>query len=259
MTAMHVTTAGNPELPVMLLIHAMGTDSSFWDECITLWQGRYHCVAPDLMAAGRSPLPETPMGVPEHARAIEALRQDRGIERWIAIGCAMGGAVAAGHAAREPGRVSALVMANPGLRNAEPVKDMLRGRVELVRREGMAVLLPAAADRAFLNLPRDKRYERYLERYAAQRAEGYARSVLGFLDVDIEADMKAVCCPILALPGEHDVLMPADSADRLREIRPDAIVETLTGAAHFGPMQAPEAFVARVDRFLAALPVDRAA
>ncbi len=259
MSAMHVMTAGDPGRPALLLIHAMGTDGRFWNECIARWKDRYFCVAPDLMAAGRSPLPEAPMGVPEHALAIEMLRRELGVARWIAIGCAMGGAVAAGHAAREPGRVSALVMSNPGLRNAEHVKDMLRGRVELVRREGMAVLLPAAAERAFMNLPRDERYQTYLERYAEQRAEGYARSVLGFLDVDIEADMKAVRCPILALPGEHDVLMPADSADRIRQIRPDAVVETLPGAAHFGPMQAPDAFVARVDRFLAALPAERAA
>ena len=253
MSKMHVRTAGNRDHPTLLLIHAMGTDSRFWDECISLWKDRFYCVAPDLMAAGLSPLPHNPMGVTEHAKEIEALRYELGIERWVAIGCAMGGAVAACHAAREPTRVTALVMANPGLRNADAIKKVLRERVEMVRAEGMAILLPSAADRAFLNLPRDDRYECYLVRYAQQNPEGYASSVMGFLDFDIEADIIALSCPILALPGQHDVLMPTDSADLLRQLKPDAVIETLPNVAHFGPLQSPKEFVERVDNFLSGL------
>lgn len=256
---LHVATAGDPRRPALLLLHAMGTDGRFWDECVALWRDRYHCVVPDLRSAGRSPLADPPAGVADHAADLEALRRELGVARWIVIGCAMGGAVAAAHAAREPGRVTALVMANPGLRNDETVKAMLRERVAQVRRDGMAALLPAAADRTFLNLPRDDRYHRYAERYAAQGAESYARQVLGFLDVDVGAEVAATRCPLLVVPGEHDTLMPADSAARIRELRPDAVVETLRDAAHFGPMQAPVAFVACVDRFLASLPSRAAA
>ena len=90
-------------------------------------------------------------------------------------------------------------------------------------------------------------------RYAQQNPEGYASSVLGFLDVDIEADITAVSCPILALPGQHDVLMPTDSADLLRQLKPDAVIETLPNVAHFGPLQSPKVFVERVDNFLSRL------
>lgn len=246
---LHIVTQGPRDAPALLLIHAMGTDSRFWDECVAQWRERYFCVAPDLRSAGLSPLADPPAGVAQHAEDMEALRRKLGVARWVVIGCAMGGAVGAGLAARHPGSVAGLVMANPGLRNSDETKALLRARVDLVRREGMAALLPAAAERAFHNLPRDARFARYAGRYAEQRAEGYARQVLGFLDVDIEADVAALRCPLLVTPGAHDILMPADSAARIAEVQPCAEVEMLPGG-HFVPMQAPDAFVARVDRFL---------
>ena len=102
-------------------------------------------------------------------------------------------------------------------------------------------------------MPKDERSESYLTRYGAQRAEGYARQVLGFLDVDVSQEVAAVRCPILITPGAHDILMPADSAERIKEIQPEAEIEIMPGG-HFTPMQIPEAFVARVDRFLACIP-----
>ena len=77
--------------------------------------------------------------------------------------------VAATYAARHPDRVRALVMTNPGLANSDAGKEMLRKRVDVLRSEGVGALLPAAAERAFLNLPRDARYDRHVERFAARR------------------------------------------------------------------------------------------
>jgi 3-oxoadipate enol-lactonase len=247
---LHYETHGPRQDVALLLVHALGTDRRFWEECIDVWKARHFCIAPDLMAAGRSPRPDVPVTIPQHAADLEALRVHLGVRHVVPIGCAIGGMIAATYAARYPGPTRALVMTNPGLGNTDAAKEMLRKRVETLRSEGVAALLPAAADRAFMNLPHDARYQRHVERFAAQDAETFARSVLGFIDADIGPELPNVRCPMLVVSGEHDVLMAPDSAARVKALAPQAECVVMKDAAHFIPFQAPGRFAAMVTEFL---------
>lgn len=249
-----VETKGDRANPALLLVHALGTDGRFWEEAVADLSRDFFCIVPDLRASGRTPNPPRPVTAAEHAADLVAALDCLGVERAIFAGCAIGGMVAA-VAAASSGRCIGLVMTNPGVRNAEPVKDMLRERVGQVRAEGMQVLLPGAAERTFHGMPRDGRFERYLERYAAQDPEAYALSVLGFLDIDIRDDLAKLSCPLLLIPGGQDMLMPADSAEVIAGLVPQAEVVRFEDVAHFIPFQAPERFAGELRRFARALPV----
>lgn len=247
---LHHRTSGRPEAPVLLLIHPLGSDLRFWDECVALWDERYYCIACDLRSAGLSPSPDAPVGLEQHVADLERLSASLGVSSLVPIGCAIGGMVAASYAARHPERTRALIVTNPGLRNSEAAKSMLRERVGIVRMSGMAVLLPGAADRAFHQLPHDLRYERYVERYGTQDPERYALSVLGFLDADVSNIVPRVLCSTLIVAGEHDVLMPAGDGPAMKALMARAEFTLMQGAAHFLPYQAPERFATMVTRFL---------
>jgi pimeloyl-ACP methyl ester carboxylesterase len=243
-------THGNAQAVALLLVHPMGTDRRFWEECVAIWKQRFFCITPDLRSAGKSPRPEAPVNIPGHAADLERLRKHIGIDAVVPIGCALGGMVAACYAARHASSARALVMANPGVRSTDAANDNLRERVRIARGFGVAALLPAAVDRAFHNQPHDERYGRHIERFAAQDAETFARSVEGFIGADITADLPLIRCPTLVVSGEHDVLMPPDSAERIKASVPQAQVTRLEGAAHFLPFQAPERFAPMVAGFL---------
>jgi pimeloyl-ACP methyl ester carboxylesterase len=243
-------THGAPRGVALLLVHALGTDRRFWEECIEAWKARFYCIAPDLRAAGNSPRPEAPVTIPGHADDLERLRQTIGVDAVVPIGCALGGMVAACYAARHASSTRALVIANPGVRSTDAANDMLRERVAIARESGVAALLPAAVDRAFLHQPRDERYRRHVERFAAQDREAFARSVEGFLDADITAELPRIKCPTLVVSGKHDVLMPADGAQRIKAVVPQAELAVMSGAAHFLPFQAPDRFARIVSDFL---------
>jgi pimeloyl-ACP methyl ester carboxylesterase len=168
--------------------------------------------------------------IPGHAADLERLRETLGIDAVVPIGCALGSMVAACYAARYAQSTRALVMANPGVRNTDIANDMLRQRVEIARRSGIGALLPAAADRAFHNQPRDERYRRHVERFAAQDAETFARSVEGFIEADITEDLPRVHCPTLVVSGENDLLMPGDNAERIKAVVPQAESTLVKGA-----------------------------
>jgi 3-oxoadipate enol-lactonase len=248
-----VALHGERSSPPLLLVHALGTDGRFWNEAVAELEHDHFCIVPDLRASGRMPNPPEPVTAESHARDLIAILDALGIETAIFAGCAIGGMVASIAAVMAPERCRGLVMTNPGLRNAEAVKDMLRARVDQVRAEGMGVLLPGAAERSFKGMPDDHRLETYVGRYAAQDAEAYALSVLGFLDIDISTTLPELRCPLLIMPGGNDILMPADSAKAISAIVPQAEVVVLEDVAHFVPFQAPERFVSELRRFEARL------
>ena len=251
---LNYVTYGQPAQDALLLIHALGADLRFWEEAGPALGARCFCIAPDLRAAGSSPQSDAPVAVDQHLADLEALRRALGLARVVPVGCAMGGLVGACYAARHPDLVPALVMTNPGLRNTDASKRMLRERVEEIRRRGLGFLVPAAVDRTFMNQPRDARYERHLARYAAQDPNGYIQSELGFLDIDISGIAASIGCPTLLVPGEHDILMAAEDAAILARVMPNAQLRPMSGAAHFVPLQAPDRFAAAVFAFFAALP-----
>jgi pimeloyl-ACP methyl ester carboxylesterase len=247
---LHCEPHGKRGDTALLLVHPMGVDGRFWEECIAQWQEHFYCIAPDLANAGRSPRTERTVTISEHAAHLERLREHLEVAAVVPIGCALGAMVAACYAARYPRSTRALVMANPGIRNPDAANAMLRERAAIARSAGVTALLPAAADRAFHNQPRDERYYRHLERYAAQDAETFARQVEGFVGADITDALPLIACPTLLVPGEHDVLMPPDSAQRIKDVVPKAQLQRMEGAAHFLPFQAPERFARMVTEFL---------
>jgi 3-oxoadipate enol-lactonase len=247
----HAPTKGDPSNPAIIFVHALGTDHRFWNEVIDEMKDDYYCIAPDLQAAGGgTPNPPEPVTAEGHARDLADLAQSLGVERAAFVGCAIGGMVAATCVARNPDLATALIMSNPGVRNADDVKIMLRNRVDEVRRHGMQVLLPAAPEKSFHGMPQDGRYRLYVDRYTAQDPEAYALSVLGFLDIDIRPIMPMVKCPLLIIPGGQDILMPADSADVISSLAPHAEVVRFDDVAHFIPFQAPSRFVSTIRPFL---------
>ena len=82
-------TYGQRQHPALLLVHPLGTDRRFWEECVAIWEARFYCITPDLQAAGKSPRPEVPVTIPGHAADLERLRDSLSVESVVAIGCAI--------------------------------------------------------------------------------------------------------------------------------------------------------------------------
>jgi pimeloyl-ACP methyl ester carboxylesterase len=130
---------------------------------------------------------------------------------------------------------------------------MLSERAETVRRDGIAAILPGAVERAFLNQPRDERYQRYYVAFANQPAEDYAFACAASALYDAEDEMRRVISPALVIAGEHDVLLPPVLSKEAAATIPGAQFEIMPDTAHFVPYQAANAFAGRIEAFLAAL------
>lgn len=248
----HVLYAGAATDITLLLVHPLGADQAFWDDCVRHCGSEISCVACDLRSAGQSPRSAGPAFIPRHVADLEALRAHLGLRQVVPVGCAIGSMIAAAYAAQYPDRVPAIVLSNPTLRTSAQAAQALRARAAAVLAGGMAAILPAAVDTPFLNQPMDERRARYLRRFASQDARAYADSILGIVEADVSEQVASLRCPALVVAGAHDTLLPPEQALQVHRALADSRFLQFEDAAHFLPYQQPAEFARQVLQFLAA-------
>jgi 3-oxoadipate enol-lactonase len=242
---------GNRGNLALFLLHPLGAQRNFWREFVESWTGPASCVAVDLRSRTEGATGPSPVSVKEHVDDLERLRRQLGIRHVVPVGCAISSMIAAAYAATYPDSTRALVLANATVRSGPQARQMLIERAETVRRDGVAAILPKAVERAFLNQPRDARYERYYAAFANQTAEDYSFACAASALYDAEDEMRRVVRPALVIAGEHDVLLPPSLSEEVAAMIPGAQFEIMRGPAHFVPYQAAGAFARRVAAFLA--------
>jgi len=106
------------EGPGVAFLHPGLWDSRVWDEQFGVFSKTYRVLRHDLRGYGRSSRPEP--GKPySHVDDLEGVMDAAGVDRAALIGNSMGGQVAIDFALEHPSRVSALVLAAPGLSGFE--------------------------------------------------------------------------------------------------------------------------------------------
>lgn len=236
--------------PTLLLIHPLGGDLSFWAPFVAAFGGLRATLAPSLAGSDGPPRDGRPATIDRHVTDLVALCDSLGLDRVVPVGCAIGAMTAAAFAARHPERVAALVLTNAAPATIPTARAMLAARADAVEAGGMAVVLPGAVDRAFLDQPHDDAYRVFLERFGAQDPMGYVAVVRGILDADVTADLAAIRCPTLVIAGGRDVLLPPERSVEVAALIDGAQLETFEEAAHFLPYQAPVRFAQLVAGWL---------
>lgn len=243
--------AQTPGTPALLLIHPLGSSHLFWDECAAIWAKRFHVVALDLRGAGASPIPDRNWKVDEHVSDIISVREAAGLRDVVVIGCAIGSMIAAPYAAADAAVVRGLVLSNSTTELGEASRARHEGRLALVREKGMEALLPTVIDMAFDDLPKDERYDRYMEQFRHNSPQGYGCLALGMVGTNNTEILKKLDIPTLVTVGAHDILLPPELSRSVHGLVKGSEFAVIENAAHFAPYQAPAAFAGLVEEFVA--------
>lgn len=266
--------------PTMVLVHGLGGSHLNW-----LWVGeklarRARVVAVDLAGFGLTPLAGRSASI--HAnqalldRFIQAVSPSAPV---ILVGNSMGGAISVLQAAREPQRVSGLVLVNPaqpraeGSRMDKTVRMLftlyaIPGVGEYFVKRRMAQLGPEALARGMLQLccPDIKRYPEELVRlhvdFARERHERMPWANDAFLQAarslvlqlarkrQFREMEKAIRVPTLLVQGTEDRLVAVANSRELAQVRPDWTYVEMAGVGHTPMMECPDVFVSDVERWL---------
>ena len=86
--------AGDPALPVLLLVHGITSSSATWDPVIPALAEHVHVIAPDLLGHGESAKPRADYSLGALASVLRDLLAFLGHDRAAVVGHSLGGGVA---------------------------------------------------------------------------------------------------------------------------------------------------------------------
>jgi pimeloyl-ACP methyl ester carboxylesterase len=221
----------------LVLLHAFPLDARMWDVPGAL--------TPSLRGHGEPDLDTV-------AAQVLGVLDERKLDSVVLGGCSMGGYVAMALLRRAPERVRGLVFVDTKHTADTPEAAANRhAMADRVEREGVGdwladamlpnLLGPNASDTARASVRTMILEQRaddvaWWQRAMAKRPD--STDVLETLDV-----------PSLVLVGEHDKLTPPDVAAKLAVTLPHATSERIEDAGHLPPVEQPEEFLARLERW----------
>ena len=255
---------GPADAPAVVLVHGLGDRGAHdWDGLTTQLARQYRVIRFDLPGFGRSSKANAAYTPENYASLLRYLAERHFRKRpFFLVGHSMGGAIALRYAARYPEDIAALVLVDvPGLLHRfsyskylaqlgidakvrglprashEKIGDLLNtvlGRVERMQlMPELVVQLTPLRQRLLNGEP--------------ARIAGLAMAL-----EDFSRDIPAVRAPTLVLWGDHDTIAPLRNGRVLAANIPQAELEIFEGSGHTPMEDVPQAFQARVTRFLRA-------
>ncbi|HSJ73850.1 MAG TPA: alpha/beta hydrolase [Miltoncostaeaceae bacterium] len=239
-----------PEPTPLVLLHPFPLDASFWAPVAPLLAADREVVTVEFPGLGAAPSVEAPSVDAFADLVAERIGAMRG-GRAAVCGLSLGGYVALSLAARHPGRVAALVLADTRAEADTP--DAAEGRrrsAALVRRAGTSPFFDDFIPR--MVAPGDDAGREAARAIAdRQDPEAVARALEALAGrADRRADLPGIAAPALVVLGSEDALTPLPFAETLVAGLPDAELAVIQGAGHLTALERPAEFAAAVRAFL---------
>lgn len=247
---------------VLLFVHGLGSNSSFWKENLPAFTEGYRVIAIDLPGYGASSKEQVPATMPWFADQVAAFLTAMRIEKVTYVGLSMGGQIGMTLALQHPDKVSKLVLvsaagietfdekARTSLRNFMTVKSIMEATDPQIT-TSIALNFDTYDAPKFGWLVEQRKAWKTRPDFRAY-AEVNEKSVSGMLDGAVYEQLDVLHLPVLVLYGKGDKMIPnrffnpglttADIASRAGSALHNAKVELVEKAGHLLPLEQPEAF-----------------
>ena len=243
--------------PPLVLLHAGGTDARMWDEQYPRLAERFSVLRFDARGHGRSSLPA---GSSSFVDDLIGLMDAVGLEAATLVGLSTGARVAVETALAHPGRVSALVLASPVVRDqprsAEVIRfaadeDALfeRGDIEAAIELGQRFWV-AGPHRQLEDIDLSVR-----ERLSEMGRQAFANYLAADPKPGPEREppdlqLARITVPTLVVVGQLDIEEILATAARLETEIPTARLLTVADVGHMISLERPSDFTEMVMDFL---------
>jgi 3-oxoadipate enol-lactonase len=249
--SLRVATEGSPDAPALILGHPLGADLSIWDDFAPVLAQKFFVVRFDARGHGGSDVPPCPYSLDDLGGDVVALMDRLAIAKAHFIGLSMSGAVGQWLMIHAPDRLDRIVLANTAA--YFPNAEGWNGRIRAARADGMPILAAAVAQRWLTPAFRAADPQKFAAIENLLRANsplGYAACCSALRDADLRDALRAAPPrPALVIVGEADPSTPPALGEALARLL-GARIERLP-AAHLSCIEAKDAFLAAVMRFLA--------
>lgn len=238
---------GPPDAPVVVLLHGWTANADLnWYSSFAALGRQYHVIAPDLRGHGRGVRSVRPFRMRDATDDVAALLDVLGVERAIAVGYSMGGAVAQLLWRRHPSKVSGIVLCATSSVFAESDEEKrwfnALGALSLASR-----LTPGVAQRAVAGWILSRRPDRGMLEWAKQEMQRNSwTAVLGagaaLGRFDSRTWLGELDVPAAVVLTRHDRVVAPRRQRAMAAAIPGAVVHEVDGD-HAVVAMAPSRFV----------------
>lgn len=255
MGTVRYTQSGPSDGPLVVLLHALGLNRSFWDVQTAALDSRYLVLAVDVLdqtQPRRADFVPTFSGLAAAAAAVITHTQTGPAH---VVGLSLGSMIAQTLALQEPPLVRSLTLIGSAATFAEAGRTALRERAAQTRAEGMAAIAPLHLARWFtpeFTQQHPDVIERVTRTLLANAPEVHAALWEMVSGLDTLPRLPELTCPVLVIVGAEDTSTPPAAAQRIADAVAGARLETVDSSAHLTPLEAPGTVNTLLTEFLSA-------
>ncbi len=233
----------------LVLIHALGTDLTIWDQVIPLLPKGLRILRYDQRGHGRSDVPAAPYAMGALIRDAERLMDHMGMKDAVVLGVSLGGLVAQGLATKRYDQVRAMVLSNTAAKIGNP--EMWLARIAEIRANGIEGYVDGAMERMFGRKFRDIPQMQIARRLLLQvNIEGWAGCAAAIAGTDFYTTTAALTLPTLVIAGTNDGSTPPDLVRETAELIRGHRFALMRGTGHLPMLDKPAEFAGLVSGFL---------
>ncbi|NJP04261.1 MAG: alpha/beta fold hydrolase [Chloroflexaceae bacterium] len=237
----------------LVFINGLTSDRASWFFQLPDFKRDFRVLIYDCRGQGDSDKPDGPYPPGLHADDLQALLDALGVPQTHLFGISNGGVIAMQLAARQPQRVSRLVLCSTLAHSDTLIEAKLASWVAALDAGGpelrFDVALPWVWSAPFL-----RRHAQIMASFRTRSAQADVKGLRGLIQgamaYDVRDQLSAIVAPTLILVGEEDLLTPVPCSRELARQISDAQMCILTGTGHAPTIEQPTIVNALARAFL---------
>jgi 3-oxoadipate enol-lactonase len=245
---LNARVSGPQSAPPVVLLHALGTNLSLWDE-VTARLPRHRTLAIDMRGHGASAVPPAPYAMGALIHDAERVMDHFGLRDAVVVGLSIGGLIAQGLATKRLDLVRAMVLSNTAARIGHAAQ--WQARIDAVRAGGLEAIADATLERWF---GRDWRTAPALPRARAMllaiAPEGWAGAASAIAGTDFYTPTASLTLPTLGIAGTRDGSTPPDLVRETTDLIRGSRFVLMRGAGHLPMLDDPDLYASHLTDFL---------
>lgn len=240
---------GPANAPVLVLLHALGTNLSLFDPLLPLLPKGLRLLRLDLRGHGLSDAPSAPYAMGALIRDIERAMDHFALSDTVVLGVSLGGMVAQGLAVKRLDLVRALVLSNTAAKIGSA--EMWQTRIAEVRATGLADYAPGAMERMFgRNWQSVPGMPRIREMLTTTNPEGWIGCAHALAGTDFYTTTATLTLPTLMVAGANDGTTPPDLVRETANLIRGHRFALMRAAGHLPFIEKPAEYAALLNQFL---------
>jgi 3-oxoadipate enol-lactonase len=236
---------GDPDGPVVVMAHAMGTSHRIWDLQIAALSDHYHILRYDWRGHGDSGAPEGPYSLEQFLRDAVGMMDALDLEKVHWVGISTGGMIGLGLAIHYPERIQTLTLCNTTSQSDSGYRNWVAKRREIVLESGMEPVWEMTKHLWFSDSfveEESAAFHDIREVFVRMSIPGYLGGSAAVAGLAYRDRLHEITAPTRIIAAGDDPVAPIERSEEIRDRINGSTLTVIDGQRHFSNVEVPERF-----------------